>query len=43
MGNTCGSQSVTHEEFNLSGKIEQGPIDKESFKLLQYFKQKYNF
>jgi hypothetical protein len=38
MGNTCGSQSVSNDEYNLSGKQESGPIDKESFKLLQYFK-----
>ena len=38
MGNTCGSQSVTDVEQNLSGKFEVGKIDKESFKLLQYFK-----
>lgn len=42
MGNTCGSQTVTHNDINL-GKKEKGTIDKESFKLLQYFKQKYNF
>lgn len=38
MGNTCGSQTVTHDDINLKEKKEKGTIDKESFKLLQYFK-----
>jgi len=29
--------------MNFSGKPITGPIDKESFKLLQHFKKKYDF